>query len=286
MIECFPNILVEEPKQNGRMRLLSCRDRWLLQTFNNIKSRCANPRDKRFKDYGGRGIENFLTLEDLQMLYERDRPDLMLFPSIDRKLNDGPYQFDNCQFLEMLDNRRKAKRRAYPCAQCEISSLLYEFDGRMLCESCVKRCRFESAKYVQYVRFVIDETSARGFDVAAAFRDKAKRRTISPSTLFINGLFVKIHYASRRVRTSPFSRRTYWRFCVHDDRADIHVLVAKHQKARVAYLLVGKPKRKEIYVPVIRPANLVGRPPLYDWPSLKNAWHLLAVAPHQKAVND
>src|SRR3990167_7090986 len=94
MIEYFSKVSIDsEGSMKGRMPL-SSRDRWLMRILNNIIFRCTNPKDKRFKNYGGRGIKTFLTLEDLQFLYERDRPDLMRRPSIDRIENEGNYERD------------------------------------------------------------------------------------------------------------------------------------------------------------------------------------------------
>jgi len=116
VIEFFAELGVDGEVKNPKMKegrpRLSSRDRWLANTLRNIHFRCANPKDKKFKHYGGRGIRNMLTLEDLQFLYERDRPDLMQEPSIDRKDVAGHYDRNNCQFIEMATNRMKRWREA------------------------------------------------------------------------------------------------------------------------------------------------------------------------------
>ncbi len=79
----------------------------LYKLLNNINQRCNYPKDKKYKYYGGKGIKNFLTLEDLKYLWNRDRAGLMKQPSIDRKNGNGNYTIENCQFIEMEANRKK-----------------------------------------------------------------------------------------------------------------------------------------------------------------------------------
>ena len=66
-----------------------------------INSRCNDPNRKDYKYYGGKGIINCLTIEDVKYLWFRDKAYLMIKPSIDRENNDGNYDLGNCQFLEL-----------------------------------------------------------------------------------------------------------------------------------------------------------------------------------------
>jgi len=75
--------------------------------FNHIKQRCNNPNDKRYKDWGGRGIKCLITAEELKELWFRDKAWLLQKPSIDRKNNNGDYIFENCKFIEMSINTIK-----------------------------------------------------------------------------------------------------------------------------------------------------------------------------------
>lgn len=80
-------------------------------TWQNMKNRCLNPKCKRYKDYGGRGItickrwknsfKNFL--EDMG-----HKPEMM---TLERKNNDGNYEPKNCTwatYKEQRNNQRKS----------------------------------------------------------------------------------------------------------------------------------------------------------------------------------
>jgi hypothetical protein len=92
------------------------------RTWCKIKERCANPKDKRFKDYGGRGIE----------VCRRWRSDFSLFLldmgprpagrfSIERKDNNGHYSPENCEWIPMADQAGNKR-----------SNVRIEFGGRTL----------------------------------------------------------------------------------------------------------------------------------------------------------
>ena len=78
-----------------------------IKTLERIKQRCNNPKNPRYKNYGGRGIRCMITLEELEFLYNRDNAWEMKKPSIDRIENDGYYELSNCQYIELVDNVKK-----------------------------------------------------------------------------------------------------------------------------------------------------------------------------------
>jgi len=108
--------------------------RKLKKIQSNINLRCNYPGTHRYENYGGRGIKNLLTLTDLQHLWNRDNADSMTQPSIDRIDPDGNYQLSNCQFIEMLLNRRRLAR----CPRCAAEKPRNHRDYRNLCASCSK----------------------------------------------------------------------------------------------------------------------------------------------------
>ena len=77
------------------------------ESWKAAKSRCNNPHNNRYNTYGDRGIEFDLTQEETKELYSRDKAYLMKKPSIDRIDNDEHYTFDNCRFIELVENIKK-----------------------------------------------------------------------------------------------------------------------------------------------------------------------------------
>jgi hypothetical protein len=75
--------------------------------LHNIRQRCRNKNDKKYKYYGGKGVKCLLTDNDLEFLWTRDKAWLLKEPSIDRKDNNKNYVLTNCQFIEMSVNRIK-----------------------------------------------------------------------------------------------------------------------------------------------------------------------------------
>ena len=103
--------------------------------FMGIKDRCNNPNNHAYKNYGERGIENFLEEKDVKFLYIRDNAKNMKNPSIDRIDNDGNYELSNCEFIEKIENTVKDKRK---------SVIQYDLNGNFIKKwrSAVEACTF------------------------------------------------------------------------------------------------------------------------------------------------
>jgi len=80
--------------------------------WHNIHNRCVNPNHISYKYYGGKGIKNHLSLENIKFLWYRDKAYLMKQPSIDRKNSNQHYEFSNCRFIELKKNIIKSNKES------------------------------------------------------------------------------------------------------------------------------------------------------------------------------
>ncbi len=78
--------------------------------FKSARYRCNYPTSKKYKNYGGRGIQFLLTLAQVKRLWFRDKAYNLKTPSIDRKNTDGNYTYGNCRFIERDLNTRKGRK--------------------------------------------------------------------------------------------------------------------------------------------------------------------------------
>ena len=68
------------------------------RTWADMLTRCRNPRNKRYKDYGGRGISVCQKWETFQGFWENMQDGYSEGLTIDRKNNDKGYFKDNCRW--------------------------------------------------------------------------------------------------------------------------------------------------------------------------------------------
>lgn len=104
------------------MRIRHKKYPWKM-TFNNVRTRCNNPKFNDYKDYGGRGIKCLLIEEEVKALWFRDKAYEMKQPSIDRINNDGNYCLENCRFIEQGENsaERNTRISSKPVNQYDIN---------------------------------------------------------------------------------------------------------------------------------------------------------------------
>ena len=112
----------DNPEYNRRWYLankerLAARKAWrqkhdldyrLRAVLRTIVQRCEDPRHVSYRWYGGKGVKNFLTLNDLKTLWVRDGANKMKKPSIDRFNSNDDYIFYNCFFNELRVNQQRA----------------------------------------------------------------------------------------------------------------------------------------------------------------------------------
>ena len=80
-----------------------CNNRF-YDTWNNIFKRCNNPKDKAYKNYGGRGItvcEEWLDIKNFVVWAEQTHPNISGV-SLDRIDNDKGYSPDNCRWADKV----------------------------------------------------------------------------------------------------------------------------------------------------------------------------------------
>ena len=97
--------------------------------LNGIKTRCTNPKTKSYKDYGERGIKCLITEDNIKDMWFRDNASKLKYPTINRKNNDGNYEYDNCEFIEKGMNTAERNTR--------VSSkpiLQYDLEGKFIKE--------------------------------------------------------------------------------------------------------------------------------------------------------
>jgi transposase len=80
-----------------------------LSHYKAAKQRCTNPKCESYRFYGERGIKFLMSVADFKFLWFRDKAWLLKKPSIDRIDQDGNYELSNCQFIELVANKKKQR---------------------------------------------------------------------------------------------------------------------------------------------------------------------------------
>lgn len=89
------------------------RDNDLYSTWSSMKRRCENPKDKKYKDYGGRGIYVCDRWQEIRNFLEDMGPRPTKKHQLDRIDVDGPYSPDNCRWATIKENMRNKRDNRY-----------------------------------------------------------------------------------------------------------------------------------------------------------------------------
>lgn len=123
-----PVVITKTETEKNDIYYKSHEDLKYLQKFKNCPwkaflqnaiSRCECKGNISYIDYGFIGIQCLITEEEVKELWFRDEAYLMEKPSIDRKDSLFHYTYDNCQFIELVDNTIRAKKMQYYTRYCK-----------------------------------------------------------------------------------------------------------------------------------------------------------------------
>lgn len=82
----------------------------ILNTWNNMKQRCLNPKHKKYHRYGGRGIKVFEEwMSSVNFIDWAINNGWKEGLTIDRIDNDGDYIPENCVWISQSENSRKKR---------------------------------------------------------------------------------------------------------------------------------------------------------------------------------
>jgi hypothetical protein len=102
---------IKEARKTGKkIHLTYVQQRPWISHYACAKKRCTNPSQINYKYYGGKGIKFELTVIDVQDLWIRDKANMLKQPSLDRKDPTKNYTFDNCRFIEHVENCSRANK--------------------------------------------------------------------------------------------------------------------------------------------------------------------------------
>lgn len=84
--------------------------KWLERRYAAAKSRCENPKDAKYADYGGRGIEMRFASAIEYIDYVSILPGISREMEVDRENNDGHYERGNLRWVTPSENKFNTRR--------------------------------------------------------------------------------------------------------------------------------------------------------------------------------
>jgi hypothetical protein len=124
------------------------------------KSRCNNPNKNSYPRYGGRGIKFLMTMDEMKLLWFRDKAFLLKSPSIDRIDNDGNYVLDNCRFIENGENSSRKKKIS--CGKGHLFTEANTYTDRTGTRHCRKCCRMNEKRHRDKIRSQLRRAIGKG----------------------------------------------------------------------------------------------------------------------------
>ena len=125
----------------------------LYSVWKSMNGRCKNPKDKSYKNYGGRGIEvckewqnDFKAFYDwaYSVGYNEKKTDKGInVLTLDRIDNDGNYCPENCRWvsnLEQANNKRNTMTNEERYNVCPVCGKIYEKTQRNGSKTCSRSC--------------------------------------------------------------------------------------------------------------------------------------------------
>ena len=177
-------------------------------TLKYINDRCYNPAVNRYERYGGRGIKNYLSLEDLEFLWQRDAARLMLRPSIDRVDINGHYTLENCRYIEFGENvRRRFIKQCIKCGETVSSGI-----RKGKCANCRAQRKCRSCENIITLAGIIYCEGCRFRTKPCAWCGEPVRRDIKKMT-FTDGEWVcskkcRYKFVGMRTKRAAIERRS------------------------------------------------------------------------------
>ena len=90
----------QEMPESVKLRLRQTQNQKHWARLHGIRQRCESVTHKDYHRYGARGVRCFLSLQDIEFMWNRDAAFLMAVPVLHRQGDIGDYTVENCRFIE------------------------------------------------------------------------------------------------------------------------------------------------------------------------------------------